>query len=47
MTGNLIQTTGGVTALVGVFVLFGLGIGLVLTGLTVVGVGVMHERGLI
>ncbi len=43
----MIQLAGVATTLVGCFVLFGLGVGLVLTGLTVVGVGAMHERGLI
>ncbi len=47
LTGNVIQLSGVATTLVGCFVLFGLGVGLVLTGLTVVGVGAMHERGLI
>lgn len=47
LSGNLIQLAGAATMLVGVFVLFGTGVGLVLTGLTVVGVGAMHERGLI
>lgn len=47
MVGNLVQLAGVATTLAGVFVLFGLGVGLVLTGLVTVGIGAMHERGLI
>lgn len=41
------QFAGVSTVAVGVFVLFGLGVGLVVTGLVTVGVGALHERGLI
>lgn len=39
------QIAGVVTTAVGVFVLFGLGVGLVVTGLAAVGIGTLHEAG--
>lgn len=47
VVGNLVQFAGVATTAVGVFVLFGLGVGLVVTGLVTIGIGAMHERGLI
>lgn len=43
--GELMQLAGSVSTFVGVFYLFGTAVGLVVTGLAVVGVGTLHESG--
>lgn len=44
-SGELLQLAGLASTLTGVFILFGLGVGLVITGLTAVVLGTLHEAG--
>lgn len=43
--GELLQLAGGGSTLAGVYVLFGLGVFLVVAGLSVLAVGTLHEAG--
>lgn len=43
--GEAIQAIGVAATLVGVFILFGLGVGLVIGGISAVAIGTLHESG--